>query len=60
LLTDEQAVQNKLQELLVLKEGTFNSVLFADQSGLTHTFDILNDNPEASEDLAFILRKAIL
>jgi len=59
LLTDEQAVQNKLQELLVLKEGTFNSVLFADQSGLTHTFDILNDNPEASEDLASILRKAI-
>ena len=59
LLADAQAVQDKLQELLVLKEGTFNSVLFADQSGLTYTFDSLSENSEASEDLASVLRKAV-
>jgi len=59
LLADEQAVQDKLRELLILKEGTFNSVLFADQSGLTRDLDILSENPEASEDLASVLRKAI-
>lgn len=59
LLADAQAVQGKLQELLVLKEGTFNSVLFADQSGLTHTFDFFSENLEAAEDLASVLRKAV-
>jgi len=59
LLADAQAVQDKLQELLVLKEGTFNSVLFADQSGLTYTFNSLSENSEASEDLASVLRQAI-
>lgn len=59
LLAEAQAVQDRLQELLVLKEGTFNSVLFADQSGLTYTFDSFSENPEATEDLASVLRKAV-
>jgi len=59
LISDAQAVQDKLQELLVLKEGTFNSVLFADQLGLTYGFDSFNVNSEASEALASVLRKAI-
>jgi exonuclease SbcC len=57
LLTDEWTIQNKIRELLVLNEGTFNSVLFADQSSLTYTFNVLNENAEASEELSAILEK---
>jgi len=59
LLADAQAIQDKLQELLVLREGTFNSVLFANQSGLSYAFDSLSENSEAAQDLASVLRKAV-
>ena len=59
LLAEPSAVQEKLRELLVLGEGTYNSVLFAYQSGLGVTLENLKSNPEARHDLATLLRRAI-
>ena len=59
ILADSQAVQDRLGELLVLKEGTFNAVLFANQAGLSSAFKSLSENPEATQDLASILRKMV-
>lgn len=59
ILTDPQAIQGKLQELLVLSTGTFRSVLFANQSELSSTVDNLTQDSEPAQDLASVLRKAV-
>jgi exonuclease SbcC len=59
LLTDPQAVQEKLRELLVLKEGTYHAVLFAYQSHLGATLEALRNEPEPRHNLADLLRRAI-
>jgi len=58
LLAEPLALQRKLRELLVLGEGTYNSVIFAYQSGLGATLERLKSNPEARHDLATLLRRA--
>jgi exonuclease SbcC len=59
LLTQPQAVQEKLRELLVLKEGTYHTVLFAYQSHLGTTLEALREEPEPRHNLADLLRRAI-
>jgi exonuclease SbcC len=59
LLAEPLAVQEKLRELLVLGECTYNSVLFAYQSSLGTTLENLKNNQEARHDLATLLRRAI-
>jgi hypothetical protein len=59
LLTGSQAVQDKLRELLVLKEGTYHAVLFAYQSHLGSTLETLRKESEPRHNLADVLRRAI-
>ncbi len=59
LLTGPQEVQEKLRELLVLKEGTYHAVLFAYQSHLGATLAALRKEPEPRHNLADLLRRAI-
>lgn len=59
LLNQPQAVQDKLRELLVLKEGTYHAVLFAYQSRLGPTLEDLRDKPEPRHNLADLLRRTI-
>jgi len=59
IITDPQAIQDKLRELLALNTGTFRSVLFANQSKLSSTVDSLTQNSEPAQDLASVLRKAV-
>jgi DNA repair protein SbcC/Rad50 len=56
-LSDSQTVQNKLQELLQVNLGTFKSVLFSPQSGLSSTLQSLDQEP--LNDLADILRRVV-
>jgi DNA repair protein SbcC/Rad50 len=59
-LADPLKVQEKLLELLALKEGTYQNVLIAYQAGLSQTLESLRKDQEAAHDLASILRKGIL
>jgi len=59
-LTDPKTVQERLAGLLGLKEGTWNHVLFAFQSGLGSTLDSLSRNLSPVHDLSSILRKGFL
>ena len=59
LRTNAQDVQEELQNLLVLNKGTSDSVLFGAQSKLGYTYDSLEDDSPAMQDLASILRKAV-
>ena len=59
-LADPLKVQEKLQELLALKEGTYQNVLIAYQAGLSQTLESLKNDQAATHDLASILRKGIL
>ncbi|MBW1991322.1 MAG: AAA family ATPase [Deltaproteobacteria bacterium] len=59
ILTDPQKVQDKLRELLVLKEGTYHGVLFAYQSRLGTTLEALSKDPEPRHHLADVLRRVI-
>ena len=59
LLTGPIEVQEKLRELLVLKEGTYHAVLFAYQSHLGATLEALRNEPEPRHNLADLLRRAI-
>ncbi len=59
LLTGPLEVQEKLRELLVLKEGTYHAVLFAYQSHLGTTLEALRNEPEPRHNLADLLRRAI-
>lgn len=59
LLTGPQEVQEKLGELLVLKEGTYHGVLFAYQSHLGATLETLRKEPEPRHNLADLLRRAV-
>ena len=57
IFTDVKSVQEKIDELLVLKEGTYHNIFFAYQSGLGATLDSLSREPEPTHDLASILRE---
>jgi exonuclease SbcC len=59
LLTDPAAVQDKVQELLRVKEGTYKRILFSYQAGLAGTLESLSQDRAPSHDLAAILRKAV-
>ena len=59
LLADPQEVQEKLWELLILKEGTYHTVLFAYQSHLGATLEALRKEPEPWHNLADLLRRAV-
>jgi exonuclease SbcC len=59
MLTDPEAVQERLLDLLGVKEGTFNSVLFTHQAGLSATLKRLSEDDAPSHDLAAILRTAV-
>lgn len=59
LFSNPQEVQEKLRELLVLKEGTYQAVLFAYQSHLAATLETLQNEPEPCHNLADLLRRAI-
>lgn len=58
-ISDVAAVGEKLQELLVLKEGTYHTVLITYQSKLTGTLEAIAHDPSATHDLNAVLRKAI-
>jgi exonuclease SbcC len=59
LLSDPEAVDLKLLALLGVKEGTFNSVLFTYQAGLSVTLKSLSEDRGPANDLATILRRAV-
>ncbi|MFZ0391332.1 MAG: AAA family ATPase [Calditrichia bacterium] len=59
-ISDAAAVQQKMDELLILQPGTFNNVLIAYQNSLMETIVHLNlANSTATRDLNTLLRKAI-
>ena len=57
LITDEDAIQERLISLLPAKEGTFKTVLMTYQSGLPKTIEELED--ESIQTLSTILRRAV-
>lgn len=59
-LADPKSVQERLQKLLVLKEGTYHSVLFSYQSGLGSTLEAFRSDPGPMHDLTSLLRKGFL
>ena len=59
LLSDEETVNDRLVELLVLNEGVYQSTLIAYQAGLANTLKELEENSDTPADLISILRKAV-
>ena len=57
IITDEEAVQERLISLLPAKAGTFKTVLMTYQSGLPKTIEELEAEP--IQDLSTILRRAV-
>jgi DNA repair protein SbcC/Rad50 len=60
VLTDDDAISSRLQELLPASEGTFNSTLLSYQSGLTYTISELSESKNTLSDIGDILRQSIL
>ena len=59
ILTDESAVQERLQQLLVHHEATYSHVLIVQQNRLTETVEFLKREPQPQSDLNNILRQAV-
>ena len=59
LITDEEAIQERLISLLPAKEGTFKTVLMTYQSGLPKTIEELEAQQEPIQTLNTILRRAV-
>ena len=59
LITDEEAIQERLISLLPAKEGTFKTVLMTYQSGLPKTIEELEAQQEPIQTLSTILRRAV-
>lgn len=59
LLAGDEAVRNRLDQLLVLREGTWRSMLFAGQSGVSEALGSLGSGDDPVTDLAAILRRAV-
>ena len=59
-ITDEDAIKNRLSELLPAEEGTLKSVFMTYQSGLSNTLAELRDQPETIRSFSDILRKAVM
>jgi exonuclease SbcC len=59
LLAGDQAVRQRLDEVLVLREGTWRSMLFSDQSDVARVLDNLGAGEDPVTDLAAILRRAV-
>jgi len=60
ILTDEEAISTKLQELLPASEGTFKSTLASYQSALSRTIQEIEQNGEAIRSIGDILRGIFL
>ena len=59
-ITDEDAIKNRLSELMPAEEGTLKSVFMTYQSGLSNTLAELRDQPETIRSFSDILRKAVM
>jgi exonuclease SbcC len=59
LLVGDQTVQQKLDELLGFREGTWRTVLFAGQSAVADALGSLDRDGDPVTDLAAILRRAV-
>lgn len=59
-VTDEDAIKQKLYELLPSEEGTLKSVFMTYQSGLSNTVAELRKQQETIRSLSDILRKAVM
>lgn len=60
IITDDDAVTEKMNLLLPAKTGTVKTVLMTYQSGLENTLSDFNKEPYAVHELGDILRKTIL
>lgn len=60
IITDDDAVAEKMNLLLPAKTGTVKTVLMTYQSGLENTLSDFNKEPYAVHELGDILRKTIL
>jgi len=59
LLSGDEAVQQRLNQLLGLREGTWRTVLFAGQSAVAEALESLDSGGDPVTDLAAILRRAL-
>lgn len=59
LLAGDEAVRQRLNELLVLREGTWRTMLFAGQAGVARALDSLGSGDDPVTDLAAVLRRAL-
>jgi DNA repair protein SbcC/Rad50 len=65
VITNEDAIAEKLREILPVKEGTFKNVLMTHQKGLSDTLDILNGHSnhganDALQSLNDVLHKTAI
>jgi len=59
-LTGEEAVQDRIRELLPVDEATMRAVLLTYQAGLADTLRGLSEHPEAVHGLSDLLRRSLL
>ncbi len=59
ILTNESAVQERLQQLVGHHEATYSNVLMVQQNRLTETVEFLKKEPQPQNDLNSILRQAV-
>ena len=59
-ITDEQKVQQKIEELLPVSAATLRTILLADQSGLHHTIREMEQEDGVRKELGDILRQNLM
>lgn len=60
VMTDADAVQAKVGELLLLNEATYRSILVANQSELKHSIETLKKDQNVQASLSDLLRKGLM
>lgn len=60
ILTDDEAIQDKISECLQIPEGTCKTVMLTYQSGLAKTVQDVQGNSEILKSLGDLLRKAVM
>jgi len=60
LITNEDSVRSKLDEILAYGYGTYKNILIARQADMAKTIEALKTNPEATNSLAEALRKTLM
>ncbi len=60
LLTDDEAIQDKIRDCLKVSEGTCKTVMLTYQSGLARTVQDIQESRETLRSLGDLLRKAIM